>query len=74
MDDCHMSAKPRCLRCLVGLVILGVLAMSTLAVGQDKTADIPYLDDGHARHVLDAAEEYCSMVELPEPRTTRDEF
>lgn len=32
------------------------------------------LKQGNARRVLDMAEEYCSMVELPEPRTTRDEF
>lgn len=32
------------------------------------------LKQGYARRVLDAAAEHCSMVELPEPRTTRDEF
>lgn len=32
------------------------------------------LTKGYARQQLDAAEEYCDMCELPEPRTTRDEF
>lgn len=65
MDVCHMSAKPRCLRRLVWLVILGLLAASTVAVGQDKTADIPYLDDGHARHVLDV---YTPSAPAPGPQ------
>jgi hypothetical protein len=32
------------------------------------------LERGYSRRILDAAEDYCRMVQLPEPRTTMEEF
>lgn len=48
-----MCAMPRFPIIVCGLVTLALLGAGAAARGQDKIADIPYLDDGHARHVLD---------------------
>jgi arylformamidase len=56
---------PRHLKLVFGLLVLGLLGAGSVALGQNKTADIPYLDDGHSRHVLDV---YTPSAPAPAPR------
>jgi acetyl esterase/lipase len=38
---------------LINAVALPIVMLSSIASGQKLTSDVPYLDDGHKRHVLD---------------------
>jgi arylformamidase len=41
-----------CLRCLVA-VTLSLITLSSIASAQNLTSDVPYVENGHKRHVLD---------------------
>ena len=38
---------------LINAVALPIILLSSIASGQKLTSDVPYLEDGHKRHVLD---------------------
>ena len=38
---------------LINAVTLPIVLLSSIAFGQTLTSNVPYLDDGHKRHVLD---------------------
>lgn len=40
-------------RCIGGVMAFWLLTMGGLIQAQEKKSDVPYVDDGHARHLLD---------------------